>query len=65
MKMGKAQKSIKNAGGCQHFQGGVNRPAVHLALNCKRGLHMGIDMDGVNMRLFYYKAKDLGVFRRG
>jgi hypothetical protein len=42
--------------GGQRFQGGVNRPAVHLAVNCKREPDMGIDMDGVNILLFYYKG---------
>ena len=46
---------LAHSGG-QHFQGGVNRPAVHLALNCKCKPDMGIDMDGINMLLFYYKV---------
>jgi hypothetical protein len=34
--------------------GGANRPAVHLAVNCKQQ-SIDIGMDGFNMGLFYYK----------
>jgi hypothetical protein len=54
---------LAHSGG-QHFQGGVNRPAVHLALNCKRKIDMRIDMDGVNMLLFYYKVNGFFKFHK-
>jgi hypothetical protein len=34
--------------------GGLNRPAVHLAVNCKQW-RMDMGMDRVNIGLFYYK----------
>jgi hypothetical protein len=54
----------KNAGSCQHLLGGVNRPAVHLALNCK-WICMGMTIsETVNMALFYYKYRNFMKMQR-
>ena len=46
----------KTAGFRQQFwTSGFNRPAVQLALNCKRNTDMHIKSEGLYMGLFYYK----------
>jgi hypothetical protein len=48
----------KNAGRSsgQHFQGGMYRPAVHLAWNCNCEPGMRIDMYEGVIKVFYYKT---------
>jgi hypothetical protein len=48
----------KNAGLRQHhLADGLNRPAVQLAVNCKRRLRIDINLHIVIIILFYYKPK--------
>jgi len=55
-KHGNNQSELKKNAGLrqQHLSDGLNRPAVHLAMNRKRSLGMYIELEEYFMQLFYY-----------